>query len=86
MKRLSIVILASPGIHSYAQEVSKIKVSGWLETSYGYDFNTPGDNNRPPFVYLHNRHNEVNLNFGFIKGTYDKGEDAARIRRFYNNF
>lgn len=57
----------------FAQEEPKIKVSGYLETYYGYDFNKPEDNNRPGFVYSHNRHNEVNLNLGFIKAAYDNG-------------
>src|SRR5690606_770766 len=55
---------------TYAQNESTFKVSGYLETYFGYDFNKPADNNRPGFVYSHNRHNEVNLNLGFIKGSY----------------
>lgn len=80
MKRISIIIaLAVLSFRSYAQEASKIKVTGYLETYYGYDFNKPEDNNRPAFVYSHNRHNEVNLNLGFIKGNYDDGSVRANI-------
>ncbi|HEY1060186.1 MAG TPA: porin [Daejeonella sp.] len=64
--------LASASL-TFAQDEPKIKVSGYLETYFGYDYNKPADNNRPGFVYSHNRHNEVNLNLGFIKGAYDNG-------------
>lgn len=58
---------------TYGQEQPAIKVSGYLETYFGYDFNKPADNNRPGFIYSHNRHNEANLNLGFIKGGYENG-------------
>lgn len=75
MKKTAIIIISiSTSIFSVqAQDKPEIKVSGYLETYYGYDFNKPVDNNRPGFVYSHNRHNEVNLNLGFIKGGYDNG-------------
>lgn len=53
-----------------------LTVSGYAEAYYQYDFNKPSDNNRPGFVYSHNRHNEFNLNLGFIKATYS----AERLR------
>lgn len=45
-------------------------VSGFAEVYYGYDFNRPGSNRRPDFVYTHNRHNEVNLNVAWLQGRY----------------
>lgn len=80
MKKLIIVavtLLITSNIR--AQESPKIKVSGYLETYYGYDFNRPVDNNRPSFIYSHNRHNEVNLNLGFIKANYDSEKVRANI-------
>lgn len=53
-----------------------LSISGYTEAYYIYDFNKPGNNNRPDFVYSHNRHNEFNLNLGFIKASYT----AARVR------
>ena len=80
MKKLLITILAlATSIFAYAQEVVKIKVTGYLETYYGYDFNEPSNNNRPGFVYSHNRHNEVNLNLGFVKAAYDSGKIRANV-------
>lgn len=53
-----------------------LTISGYAEAYYQYDFNKPADNNRPGFIYSHNRHNEFNLNLGFIKANYT----AERVR------
>ncbi|MFA4869107.1 MAG: porin [Pedobacter sp.] len=78
-KLITLAVALSTGSVLYAQEEPKIKVTGYLETYYGYDFNKPADNNRPGFIYSHNRHNEVNLNLGFIKGSYDNGTIRANV-------
>jgi hypothetical protein len=44
--------------------------SGYMEAYYAYDFNTPESGNRPPFTYSFNRHNEFNVNLGFLKAAY----------------
>ena len=44
--------------------------SSYIESYYTYDFSKPADNNRPGFIYSHNRHNEFNLNLGFVRGSY----------------
>jgi len=67
------------GVSAYGQDEPKIKVSGYLEAYYGYDFNKPVDNNRPGFVYSHNRHNEVNLNLGFIKANFESDKVRANV-------
>jgi hypothetical protein len=51
-------------------------VSGYVEAYYSYDFNKPADNNRPSFLYNHNRSNEFNINLAFIKAGYT----AERVR------
>jgi hypothetical protein len=80
MKRLLIFAAAvTTGSIAYGQEEPKIKVSGYLETYFAYDFNKPADNNRPGFIYSHNRHNEMNLNLGFIKGNYENGVIRANL-------
>lgn len=80
MKKLLLLSAAlCTAVYTYAQDTPAIKVSGYLETYYGFDFNKPGDNNRPGFIYSHNRHNEVNLNLGFIKGNYDNGKIRANL-------
>lgn len=80
MKNLLMIALGlTTASTTFAQDEPKIKVSGYLETYYGYDLNRPVDNNRPGFIYSHNRHNEVNLNLGFLKGAYDNGSIRANL-------
>lgn len=80
MKKLFILATALTSASvCYAQNDPAIKVSGYIETYFGYDFNKPTGNTRPGFVYSHNRHNEVNLNLGFIKGSYDNGLVRANV-------
>jgi hypothetical protein len=78
MKKIFFVFAMLINIHLWAQEEQKPVISwnGYVEVYYLYDFNKPADNNRPGFVYSHNRHNEVNLNLGYLKGSYS----AERVR------
>lgn len=69
----SIPLLLSAQVDSSALNFS---FSGYAETYYGYDFNQPVENYRPGFVYSHNRHNEFNLNIGYLKGSVN----AQRFR------
>jgi hypothetical protein len=54
----------------------QVNFSGYAETYYGYDFNKPADNNRPAFLYSHNRSNEFTVNLAYVKSNYT----AERIR------
>lgn len=58
---------------------SSFSVSGYIETYYVYDFNKPENNTRPSFIYSYNRHNEVNLNLGFIRGSYNTDKVRANL-------
>ncbi len=81
-KFILITILCVSAICSKAQDsvkAGKLTFSGYAELYYGFDFNRPADNNRPGFVYSHNRHNEVNLNLGFIKANYDASNFRANL-------
>jgi hypothetical protein len=42
-------------------------IGAYVESYYSYDFDQPASGNRPSFLYSHNRHNEFNLNLGFIR-------------------
>ncbi len=58
---------------------ANISVSGYVETYYLYDFNEPEDNNRHPFIYSYHRHNEVNVNLAFLKGSYNTDDVRANL-------
>ncbi len=80
MKKITIAVFAFAfSLSVKAQEAPKVRFSGYLETYYSYDFNQPANNNRPAFVYSHNRHNEVNLNLAFIKASYDNDKVRANV-------
>ncbi|WP_113662744.1 porin [Pedobacter nanyangensis] len=64
--------------YSFAQQ-SPLTLSGYIETYYTYDFNKPSNNQRPGFIYSHNRHNEVNLNLAFIKANYQTEQLRANL-------
>ncbi|MEB2778442.1 porin [Algoriphagus sp. D3-2-R+10] len=66
----------------YAQDTkpaSPFSISGYLETYYIYDFGNPQDHKRPDFVYSFNRHNEVNLNLGYIQASYLTDQVRANL-------
>lgn len=77
-----LLIFTLSSVLAYAQEESKpspFTVGGYLETYYIYDFNKPQNNTRPGFIYSFNRHNEVNLNMGMIKGSYNTDNVRANL-------
>jgi hypothetical protein len=69
-----LMLLVLPKV--YAVSPSTFAVQAYIETYYVYDFNNPANQQRPSFVYSHHRHNEVNLNLGFVKLAY--GDSNAR--------
>lgn len=76
MKAVSFIILLSLFIlNSFSQDVAKVAspltISGYGDVYYSYDFNKPYNHQRQPFMYAFNRHNEVNLNIGMIKASYN---------------
>jgi hypothetical protein len=69
-------------INSFAQIDSTqnpFRFSGYLEMYYAYDFGNPTDHNRPGFVYAYSRHNEVNLNLGYLKAAYQTKSIRANL-------
>jgi hypothetical protein len=62
-----------------AIDIPALKITGYIETYYAYDFNQPDDNTRPAFIYSHNRHNEIALNLGLIKAAYDNGQVRGNL-------
>lgn len=65
----------------YASPVSAqaaFDFSVYLEPYYSFDGNRPTNHERP-YAYAFNRHNEVNLNFGYIKGSYETTTVRANL-------
>jgi hypothetical protein len=79
MKKILFGLALLLNINGLAQDSAKrnhVDFSGYVEVYYAYDFNKPVKHERPAFFYSHNRHNEFNLNLGFLKGSYQ----SARVR------
>ena len=82
MKKILFVLLAVCGITASAQNDSINKpfnISGYAEVYYTADFNNPKNNNRPGFVYSHNRNNEINVNLAYIKTAYNTENVRANL-------
>ena len=84
MKKLFFGIMTLFTTMSYAQidslkQESPLKISGYADVYYSYDFGNPSHHNRPNFMYAYQRHNEVNLNLGMIKASYNKENVRANI-------
>lgn len=74
MKTTILLIVLALGITNLnAQDTAKtnpLTISGYAEVYYSFDFGTPANHERPSFFYSYNRHNEANLNLGFVKANY----------------
>lgn len=61
------------------QEKPQLKITGFGDVFYVYDFNQPQGTERQPFLFNHNRHNEFNLNLGFIKLGLEQNKYRANL-------
>jgi hypothetical protein len=68
-----LVLLWLSSSFVYAQHGNSLKekptvhFSGFLDVYYVYDFNEPLEKERQPFLFNHNRHNQIHLNMGLAK-------------------
>ncbi len=73
--QFSLPLLLVFSFTTKAQTLDSLKIdfSGFIETYYAYDFNQPSDNQKIPFLYNYNRHNEFNINNALlrVKASYD---------------
>ncbi len=82
MKKIFFILLIMAAITANAQTDSTdspLKLSGYLESYYNYDFGRPSNNAAPSFIYSFNRRNEVNLNLGFVKAAYETQKVRANL-------
>lgn len=69
---VGLQFMNSKTANAQTDSTSPLKISGYVEAYYSYDFGNPANHTKPGFLYSHNRHNEVNLNLGFVKAAYAK--------------
>ena len=81
----TLAVLMIVGLHlantatAQTDSSSSLKISGYVETYYSYDFGRPINHTKPVFFYSYNRHNEINLNLGFVKAAYLKNNVRANF-------
>ena len=74
-----LFIISAVAAGQDSTDKNNFSISGYAEVYYQYDFNKPSDGKRPGFIYSHNRHNEFNLNLGFIKAAYATEKVRANL-------
>jgi hypothetical protein len=82
MRKFIIAMLSLITSVSFAQtdsSKSPLTFSGYAEVYYSYDFSGPANHERPSFFYNFNRHNEANLNLGFINANYTRKNIRANF-------
>src|ERR1044072_3078104 len=82
MKRGLLSVVCLMAIKAQAQDstqAGKVTFSGYAEAYYSYDFNNPANHLKPGFIYSHNRHNELNLNLGFVKANYTSDRVRGKV-------
>lgn len=74
------IIILMTGLAYAAEE--KIKLGGFLDTYYAYDFNNPSDHERE-FTTQPVRHNEFNVNLAFIEAVLKQEKTRGRLALQY---
>lgn len=80
-----IILLFLPSIEIKAQTdtgktgLPKIELSGYVDVFYVFDFNQPTRSYRQTFFYNYNRHNQFNLNLGYVRLTAEHPKYRANI-------
>jgi hypothetical protein len=79
-----IIVLCSPlktfglGDTAIGRNLS-IKMEAYIDLFYSFDFNQPGTGIRQSFLCNHNRHNEINLNHGYLKLSAEEQRFKANL-------
>jgi len=59
-------------------ELGKVKISGYVDVYYGFDFNEPLNSDRP-YSVSSPRHNEINVNLAYVDFKYQNDKIRARF-------
>jgi len=76
MRFTFLFLLCSMNVFAQSDSIKPIKLSGYLETYYSYDFMRPVNNEKPDYNYNYKKHNQLNVNLAFVKASYQ----AKRLR------
>lgn len=76
---ICLVIAGCSVCSLHAQNKKGFDWNAYAELYYIFDFGIPENHRRPDFVYSHNRHNEFNLNLGYIQAGYKNERVKASL-------
>ncbi|HOZ84311.1 MAG TPA: porin [Niabella sp.] len=77
--QISMMLFSLKGFAQTDSTQMQFYISGYVETYYSYDFSKPDNHSKAGFMYSHNKHNEFNLNLGFIKVGYQTEKVRANL-------
>ena len=79
-KNILLAVFSLTQLFTFAQtDSSIIKIEGFVDAYYSYDFNKPSGQNRQDFFYNHNRHNSFANNLSLIKLSVDNSKYRANL-------
>ena len=83
MKRLFTYLSLAMISQSFAQENTKktlkIVLSGYIDTYYSYDFDTPETQVKQPFLYNYNNQNNFNINIALLRASISYENIYAKV-------
>lgn len=68
----------------FAEEILPVKIGGFVDTYYAYDFNNPGNHERE-FTTQPVRHNEFNVNLAYLDAVIKQEKTRGRFALQYGN-
>lgn len=80
-----LILICTP-LFSSAQSGEGLRISGYVETYYSYDFNLPDDHVRPDFMYNFKRANEFSVNIALLKASYSNEFTRATVAIMGGNY
>jgi hypothetical protein len=82
--KLRTLSLAALSTTAFSQVPEGVKVGGFVDTYYAYDFNSPKDHERQ-FTTQPVRHNEFNVNLAYVDAVLKRDKTRGRLALQYGN-
>lgn len=84
MRKTVLITLTTLSVPAIADTIKDVKLGGFLDTYYAYDFNNPKDHERQ-FTTQPVRHNEFNINLAYLEAELKQEKTRGRLALQYGN-
>jgi hypothetical protein len=81
-----LLVFSTPSLFAQKDSLAVFSFSAYGEIYYGYDFSKPASHEKPRFLYNFKRHNEVNINLMYVKGSYSAVGARANLALMTGNY